>query len=144
MILPMKPVQQTTFGQKKGNCFSACVASILELTLDEVPWFIGSEDWFAAFTEWLKPLGYWPLMLKVGIVRKFDEIGQGYVSETWLPSGYWIAGGECSRGWHAVIFRDGDFVHDPHPSNEGLKKIEDATLLIPLDPVRLREVSHAG
>ena len=32
----MKPVDQTSFGFPGGNCFSACVASILELPIDDV------------------------------------------------------------------------------------------------------------
>ncbi len=42
----MKPVDQTTFGHPGGNCFSACVASLLEMSVDQVPYFMGHDDWF--------------------------------------------------------------------------------------------------
>lgn len=34
----MKPVMQTTFGNY-GNCFQACLASVLEIPLDSIPEF---------------------------------------------------------------------------------------------------------
>lgn len=40
----MKPIDQTTFGVPGGNCFSACVASLLELSIDDVPYFMGDCD----------------------------------------------------------------------------------------------------
>jgi hypothetical protein len=33
----MKPVYQTTFGKGIGNCFTACVASIIEYPIEDVP-----------------------------------------------------------------------------------------------------------
>jgi len=54
----MRPVEQTTFGVPTGNCFGACVASLLEL--DEIPcpvdpahpdedfWYEEWRKWFAA------------------------------------------------------------------------------------------------
>lgn len=33
----MKPVDQTQFGWPHGNCFMACVASIMEVGLDDLP-----------------------------------------------------------------------------------------------------------
>lgn len=44
----MKPVDQTTFGFPGGNCFSACIASLLEMPLDDVPYFMHG-DWYDAF-----------------------------------------------------------------------------------------------
>jgi hypothetical protein len=42
----MKSVDQTTFGPN-GNCFSACVASLLELPIDAVPFFMSAGDgWY--------------------------------------------------------------------------------------------------
>lgn len=33
----MKPIYQTKFGSKEGNCFQACIASILEISIEDVP-----------------------------------------------------------------------------------------------------------
>jgi hypothetical protein len=61
----MKPVEQTRYGFPDGNCFAACVASILELPLEETD-FIGAaaEDWWTRWLTWLAErnltLFHWP------------------------------------------------------------------------------------
>ncbi|NUP12948.1 MAG: hypothetical protein HOW73_43465 [Polyangiaceae bacterium] len=117
----MKPVDQTTFGHPGGNCFSACVASLLDLSIDAVPYFMGHDDWYRAFNEWLAPRGYHALTFQVG---------------DWVPpaDAVLILGGQSPRGAHAVVARGLTVVHDPHPSRDGLVVIEDATFLIPLTP----------
>lgn len=51
----MRPIRQTRFGWPSGNCLLACVASILDLPLEEVPDGWSEEDWLArGHTE-----GYW-------------------------------------------------------------------------------------
>jgi len=125
------PVDQTVFGQAKGNCYSACVASILELSLERVPWFMGPGSWSERFEKWLEPFGFYPLWL-----------------EKFTPAGWAIAGGVCSRGNHAVVTYGGETIHDPHPSRDGLTRIEDWTLFIPFDPIhgliRLLDAKNPG
>jgi hypothetical protein len=116
----MKAVDQTTFGYPDGNCWSACVASLLHLPIEEVPWFLGHEDWYGAFTQWLRPHGFYPVTVPW--------------SEGWCPEGYYILGGQSPRHNHAVIARGRDIVHDPHPSRAGLVTREDCTLLVPFCP----------
>jgi hypothetical protein len=43
----MKPVFQTRYGEGRGNCFQAALASILDLELEEVPDFVSAyrDDW---------------------------------------------------------------------------------------------------
>ena len=51
----MIPTKQTKFG-KKGNCFAACVASILEIPINVVPdlgEYEKSGYWIHKFNEWL-------------------------------------------------------------------------------------------
>lgn len=124
----MKPVNQTRFGDPGGNCFSACVASLLELPLDEVPYFMEPEDWMGFFTDWLRPHGFSPICFKALVGDEADRC---------LP-GYYILGGKSSRGNHAVVAKGSKIVHDPHPSREGLLSLEDCTILVPLDPARAR------
>lgn len=116
----MKPVDQTTFGHPGGNCFSACIASLLDLPIADVPYFMDVEDWVAKLARWLDRFGFYPVTFKV--------------SPEWHPQGFYILGGESSRGSHAVIARGLNIVHDPHPSRKGLVLREDATLLVPFDP----------
>jgi hypothetical protein len=106
----MKPVDQNAFGPEKGNCFSACVASILELPIDDVPQFMTSENWWHGFARWCARQGYLALV----DYRVPDEPA---------TLGYSILGGESPRhpgSGHAVVALDGVMVHDPHPDRTGL------------------------
>lgn len=50
----MKEVYQTTFGTH-GNCFSACLASLLEIEIENVPYFMDKGDmWLYEVNAWLK------------------------------------------------------------------------------------------
>ena len=46
------PQDQTAFGAK-GNCFSTCVAMLLEIDVAEVPWFMTppAEEWSQRFAR---------------------------------------------------------------------------------------------
>ena len=121
----MIPVDQTRYGDPGGNCFSACVASLLELPIDDVPYFM--HDWPAAFDAWLE-------------ARGLCQVSVPYDPSMGVPPGFYILGGQCPRGSHAVVARGPDIVHDPHPSRVGLTHREDCTVLAPLDPARLAAV----
>ena len=124
----MKPVDQTTFGAPGGNCFSACVASLLEIPISEVPYFMGDEkdwgvkDWFQDFLAWLRPRGWWaiPIPLRNG----------------WKPEGLCILSGKSPRGDfdHSVVARGLEMIHDPHPSRAGLDSHKDVVVLVPIEP----------
>lgn len=92
----MKPVYQTEFGPK-GNCFAACLATILERDLAEVPDF-RFEGWAAKVQTWLAARGY-------AMAHWFGGMP---------PSGLAIAGMLVPDGSiHAAVFRNGRLVHDP-------------------------------
>ena len=57
----MKPVDQTRFGSPDGNCFAACVASLLEIPLEEAPNLMNLDEWYRAFEVWLRPRGLYPV-----------------------------------------------------------------------------------
>jgi len=117
----MIPVDQTTFGHPGGNCFSACVASLLEIPISEVPYFMGAEEWYPGFLDWLRPRGFHAVTFRR--------------QEAWAPEGPCILGGKSTRGDHAVVGGKGyRVVFDPHPSRDGLISVEDVTLLVPFDP----------
>lgn len=101
----MRPVDQTTYGPNDGNCFSACIASILEIPLAEVPRFMNVS---AALMRWLAERGLSATL---------------YYSDEFVPPGYSIAAGPSKRfagRMHACVAFDGVVVHDPHFSREGL------------------------
>ncbi len=129
----MKPVDQTTFGPrtngKVGNCMSACIASLLELGIDDVPYFMGTEDepddlWKKRINRWAAPYGFSFMHFKTA--KGFTE---------W-PPGYYVLTGRSPRGMHAVVAKGKKMVHDPHPSRDGLKSVDGFAVLVPLDPAK--------
>lgn len=114
----MKPVDQTIFGTPHGNCFAACIASILELPIEEVPNFIAEGDrWWDAAKAWLDERGYALLWVK------HDAVRCGYLDPNPLIDAghYFIVCGTSPRcdSLHSVVNHYGKMVHDPHPSRDG-------------------------
>jgi len=147
----VKPIYQTIFGNgadgsEPGNCFAACIASVLELPLPEVPNFmIGApppsypwddetadvwlREFFWRVNAFLRPHGLYLFEME------FEDALPPYVWTMVPPGGYWIAGGPAARGHqHVVVMRDREMVHDPHPSGDGLEKIKCISILGVLDP----------
>lgn len=116
----MTPVKQTKLhsNEIKGNCLAAALASLLNRSLTEIP----------AFEE--NPQDWWP----GDVLDWLTE--EGYEVEVWsadlTPPGYVMAMGMSPRGiFHSVIFKDGELIHDPHPSNAGLLNVQTYWQLIP-------------
>lgn len=118
----MKCVEQTKLDYPDGNCFAACVASILELSLDKVPHFQG-DDWYERWQEWLSERNLY-----------FIYLGNAGTND-WRPKGYAIANALCGSIRHSVVCFDGEMVWNPHPLRDlGVGKFEDWTILAVLDP----------
>lgn len=126
----MTPVKQSKLylpdGIHNGNCYAACLASLLDLPLWMVPpfddmfgrgggiWRERSEDWLAR-------------MFGLRLVRI-----NGHHPDA-LPE-FYIANGPGKRGvHHSVIYSaGGGLVHDPHPSGDGVMDVEWTWHLEPL------------
>ena len=117
----MKPVSQSKLyqhgGIHNGNCFAACLASLLEIPLWMVPPFEdmfgrGHGQWRERAEEWLDRFFMLRLVRREG--HPVDELPQ-----------YYIANGESLRGvHHSVIYTKGTLVHDPHWEFSGVKSVE--------------------
>lgn len=106
----MRPVDQTTYGVPFGNCLSACIASILEIRTEDVPRFVG-EGWWPRLLGWLAARG----------------LSASTIAGATPPPGFAIAFGPSTRlpgQGHTCVALDGNIVHDPHPSREGLPIVE--------------------
>lgn len=122
----MLPVYQTIFQSENvdGNCLQACVASLLELDMAEVPNFSSYGDyWFMELVKWGLNKGF--------LVLTIDGYPPTEV--------YSIVGGKSPRGdfTHAVVYGpNGNMVHDPHPSGDGLceNEVYWYYLFVPIDP----------
>jgi hypothetical protein len=115
-------VEQTIFTAPGGDCFPACLASLLDLPLAEVPNHQGT-DWWDAYQGWLAERG-----LTLGYVTCTELPGAA-------PAGYAILGAHSPRldCLHAVICKDGVIVWDPHPQREmGVGAWVDWTVIGPL------------
>ncbi len=124
-----------------GNCFAACVASILELPVGAVPNFCDAEgDWLMAANQWFSKYGLAILDVDLpedGSLRGINALVHG------MPV---IISGKSPRGDfdHAVVgeyrrLDDGRhqlaYVHDPHPSNDYLDGPgKSVTLFLATDP----------
>lgn len=126
----MKPVNQTIFDDTQGDCFRACVASIFEFPIKDMPnfweqtqdttefWKLNN-DWISKKTECR------------AISLEFRKQDRHLVNGILC-----IACAKSPRGDvdHAVVWRDG-MLHDPHPSNAGLAEEPNTfTLFILIDP----------
>lgn len=135
----MKPVMQTRgydptapAGQQRGNCWTACIASMLGLSIDEVPDFVqldvdGGEDWWFHTLRWLGERGY------LLIFRDPAKPGPEPYIQCGLSPRSPAADGKPV--YHAVIYQGGQLIHDPHPDGLGVATIEDAYVVVPRDEV---------
>lgn len=98
------PVYQSREGPD-GDCYEACLASILGLPLAAVP-PLGREGWAARLRKWLATLGLRPEFL---------------TGAAPAPAGYAVASCPHFTGAnHAVVTLGGETVHDP--SRRGLAR----------------------
>lgn len=120
-------VMQTKFGLE-GNCFDACLASLLGIPLKEVNYFNKEDTWYSDLQRWLAPrnLAY----------VEIDCADKTPLYRFPLPV-LAIAGGPSPRGvegGHACVVElhrwDKRIVHDPHPDGTGLEAIKSVGLLV--------------
>ncbi len=128
----MKPVEQTIMHDQEkgviGNCFQACIASLLEIPLEEVPHFVeGNQDayfWRKELNVWLAPRGLSFVEIWCPNLANF----RWYADEQLANVGYYVLSGPSPRQKnveHAVIAKGGEIVFDPHPSKAGLADGDD-------------------
>lgn len=111
---------------QRGNCFSACIAALLNLPLQLVPNFYDtdetSEQQWAVIQHWLAGRGWFSINYDYAQLWDWKRDGQLEIAVGSLG----IISGFSPRGpWlHAVIGQitaDGwRLIHDPHPSKAGI------------------------
>jgi len=143
----MKPVDQTRFGYGEGNCLMAAVCSILEIPLEEPENFrdiLREKDerteeqiqagidphWWRVLWQFCAERGWLCYYLSLPDDREDEVAPRGYAVQCGtgprgvLPDGR--AGGRC------VVALDGMMVHDPHPSRDGLVRVDSYLILVPV------------
>lgn len=96
----MTPITQTRTG-RDGNCFAACLASILET---KPPEFGSGADFWPRVDHWLALRGLQYTQVPVDVAAK--------------PLGWHTIEGTSPRGGqHAIVGYNGRPVFDPHPQD---------------------------
>lgn len=106
----MKEVEQTIHTVPGGNCFAACLASILELPIEEVPNFnaaTAGENWCERVNEWLAPRN---LHLQ-GWLHSDESDPRIFRGFSICTVGYADQGDDG----HCVVAYDGKIVWNPSP-----------------------------
>jgi hypothetical protein len=125
----MTPVDQEIMDDTKGDCFSACLASLLDLPIKEVPKFAAetetSRDFWKVIEKWLSDRNYKLLSITFPdpqILSRTDFENGGYC----ILSG--VSPRRKADGnikYHAVVGKAEGFgvkiIHDPHPDRTGLQ-----------------------
>lgn len=121
-----------------GNCLAACIASLLELPITEVPnvevfYHLpkGDDYYWDVLDKWLSSKGYklstddrykcfHPEIAHKSINN--EERLADYIIE--LIDKYYLVTGKSPRGLsHITIWKNGEMVHDPHPTKEGIQTL---------------------
>ncbi len=140
----MKPLRQTLPGgpnvapELRGDCFRACIASIMEVGHEDLPNPHDADHWFDAWQEALEP---WGLRLIEWDVSEDPEL--------FFP-GYWIASvpsknlganDDGSPVLHCVVMHGADLAHDPSMKERyeriDLADVRWATIFHAADPAAL-------
>lgn len=134
----MKRIYQNLFGlpdgpvDQLGNCYPACIASLLDLDLDDVPHFYqlhrNRDDFLDAVLRFLH-------------AHRMTTMRFPYASwmHRYAPQALGIFSGASprdSRLLHSVVGQltmDGwKLIHDPHPDQNGISNPKDVEFLFPL------------
>jgi len=122
----MKAVNQKYIyieGKQNGDCWRACMASILELEIDVFPeWDVNEpfDQYYPKVFNVLKGYGYEWGSINIAETKEYNLLDYSI-------DGYVIAVGKSPRSNeerfnHAVVWKNG-IVHDPHPDNTGILDI---------------------
>ena len=133
----MIPVDQTKLGFGSGNCGAACIASILEISIEDIPNFHGddpkdADTYWSNICKWCENKPF--MLVSFYIPNEYDA--KEILKDCWC-----IASGLSPRRteeWHrhAVVWRNGEIVHDPHPSRLGLREIDMYDVFIWKNPAK--------
>lgn len=108
-----------------NNCMEACLATLFDAPLSAIPQLPFDANWVGAVRTWAKARGYGFVTIAVP-----DET----VWRDAFSDGYLICAGQSARGrLHAVIYKDGELWHDPHPESSGIKSVEQVDFFYPLN-----------
>lgn len=107
-------VMQTIIS-KNGNCFPACLATVLGLKLEDIPNFAMASKgdrtkYWELVKDYLTTIGYKHTLVPFRRVKGTPQLN-GLVI---------VIGSAPTGSTHSVVYRDGSLFHDPHPNGNGV------------------------
>ena len=130
----MIPVQQTRTGSLEGNCTEARVASLLEVSLDDLPDLAAADamglDRWKVLGEYVQAKGFDLFWFDLEKTELGDFFPDQLIPD--LPwSGYHLMAGPNPDGVpHMVVGADGRMVWDPNPKKGGIQWVDGFGLLL--------------
>ena len=126
-----RPTLQTTFGED-GNCMSACIATLFNISIDDVPIHY-EENWLVDMSVWMsEKFG------KYMVCCRFEEIEDAtkFLCGSMMITGVDSPHPQVER--HSVITRDGEVIFDPMvgETSRPLIKDEDPAFFVIGDVVK--------
>lgn len=124
-------------GGEYGDCWPTSIESVLDLPLGTLPRWEQGQDWG---DYWYSIMAY--LYHHHGLVSQ--KVSADLLAGRVQASGYHLVIGQSPRAtpedpiYHAVVGKDGEVVHDPHPSRAGVVRSESWEFLVPA-PERWRD-----
>jgi len=114
---------------KNGDCWRACLASVLELPIEKVPHFgdMNAREGRKAELTFLGNMGFTIYTIYgEGSMTNHPQMEEG-------DHEYYFAIGPSPRNKnisHQVVCHNGEIVHDPHPDKTGLAGISHFEILL--------------
>ena len=136
----MIPVMQTIYDFEHGDCMRACIASIFELPIEKVTNFQedGPEYFEEKLKDWEKQYG----LLSVDVACKTLEEYKALLKDCYvITNGESPRAADPEKNRHAVVWFNGEMVHDPHPDQTGIVGLPSyVTIFIVKDPSKFKDV----
>lgn len=142
----MKRIKQTKFGAVEGNCFAACIASLLEVPIEEVTIDPSADNWFDTLQDYLRPKNLFFLEVRIDVAKAYPLYAMNNIYciftgksprtfEGCTGVNHCVVGMLNTEPEDRVIF---DLLHDPHPDNTfiDVSTIWGIGFIIKLDPAR--------
>ena len=123
-------IKQTKFGPVEGNCFTACIASLLEVPIEEVNIDPHADRWWDSLQAYLKPKNLFFLEVRLDVAVQYPLYAMSGI--------YCVFSGKSPRTFeghdgvnHAVVGMVNsdperpvifDCIHDPHPDGTFIKE----------------------
>jgi len=112
----MIPIFQTIQNDKNGNCYAACIASILEVPLETIPNFMeeGPDYFLNKLDKWSKKQNF--IVLSITLDPLNEELVELYKDLYMIGS---LPSQRFKDATHAVVCKGIKIVHDPNPESKG-------------------------